>query len=129
MRPPWRTAPAITEASEMKNVLVALMLGMGLMALGAGCSKEEGAKEGGGEKPGAAAAGDKIGVAECDEYVTKYEGCIKKAGGPAAAAAQEAFKAQRDAFKQSAATPEGKAALKTSCKSMLDGLASNPMCK
>jgi hypothetical protein len=116
----------------MKNVLVALMLGMGLMALGAGCSKEEGAKEGdkaGGDKAGAAAAGDKIGVAECDEYVNKYEGCIKKAGGPAAEAAKEAFKAQRDAFKQSAATPEGKAALKASCKSMLDGLATNPMCK
>lgn len=109
----------------MKNVLVALMLGMGLMALGAGCSKEE-AKD---DKAGAAASGDKIGVAECDEYVTKYEGCIKKAGGPAAAAAESAFKAQRDAFKQSASTPEGKAALKTSCKSMLDGLATNPMCK
>jgi hypothetical protein len=112
----------------MKKVLVALMLGMGLVALGAGCSKEEGIKEGA-DKAGAAAAGDKIGVSECDEYVTKYEACIKKAGGPAAAAAEPGLKAQRDAFKQSAATPEGKAALKTSCKSMLDGLATNPMCK
>ncbi len=114
----------------MKKVLVALMLGMGLLALGAGCGKEEvkEADKGGGDKA-AAASGDKIGVAECDEYVNKYEACIKKAGGPAAAAAETAFKAQRDAFKQSAATPEGKAALKTSCKSMLDGLATNPMCK
>jgi hypothetical protein len=125
MPPSWRKAPAITEASEMKKVLVALMLGMGLVALGAGCGKDE-PKD---DKAGAAASGDKIGVAECDDYVTKYEACIKKAGGPAAAAAEPGLKAQRDAFKQSAATPEGKAALKTSCKSMLDGLATNPMCK
>jgi hypothetical protein len=60
--------------------------------------------------------------------VTKYEACIKKMG-PAAAAAETAFKAQRDGFKQGASTPEGKAALKTSCKQMLDGLATNPACK
>lgn len=111
----------------MKNVLVALVLGMGLVVLGAGCGKEE--AKGGDGKTGAAASGDKIGVTECDEYITKYEACIKKAGGPAAAAAETAFKAQRDSFKQGASTPEGKAALKTSCKTMLDSLATNPMCK
>ena len=111
----------------MKKVLVALMFGMGLIALGAGCDKkDEGAKTD--DKAGAAASGDKIGVQECDDYITKYEACIKKMG-PAAAAAETAFKAQRDGFKQGASTPEGKAALKTSCKAMLDGLANNPACK
>lgn len=110
----------------MKKVLVALMLGMGLVALGAGCSKDE-AKEG--DKAGAAASGDSVGVAECDEYIKKYEACINKAGGPAKEAAQTAFKAQRDSFKASAATAAGKTALKGSCKTMLDSLATNPMCK
>jgi hypothetical protein len=109
----------------MKKVLVVLMLGMGLSSVGVGCSKDDASK--GGE--GKAASADSVGVAECDDYITKYEACITKAGGPAKAAAETAFKAQRDAFKQGASTPEGKAALKTSCKSMLDGLATNPMCK
>lgn len=112
----------------MKKVLVALMMGMGLLVLGAGCSKEEGAKGGDG-KTGAAASGDKIGVAECDDYVTKYEGCMSKVPAAAKPAMEQAFKAQRDGFKQAASTPEGKAALKTSCKQALDALAQNPNCK
>jgi hypothetical protein len=114
----------------MKKVLAALVLGMGLLALGAGCKDDKGGGDKGGDsKSGAAASGDSVGVAECDEYIKKYEGCIKKAGGAAAAAAETAFKAQRDTFKQSASTPEGKAALKGTCKQMLDSLATNPMCK
>ena len=112
----------------MKKVLVALMVGCGLLALGAGCGKEEAPK--GDAKTGAAASGgDKIGVAECDEYVTKYEACMSKVPAAAKPAMEQAFKAQRDGFKQAASTPEGKAALKTSCKQALDALAQNPNCK
>jgi hypothetical protein len=118
----------------MKKVLAALVLGMGLLALGAGCKDDKGG--GGDAKSGDSKAadsksggGDSVGVPECDDYIKKYEGCIKKAGGAAAAAAETAFKAQRDGFKQSASTPEGKAALKGTCKQMLDSLATNPMCK
>ena len=111
----------------MKKVLVALMLGMGLMALGAGCSKDD--SKGGDSKPGAAAAGDSVGVAECDDYIKKYEGCLSKMPAASKAAMDQAFKAQRDSFKQAASTPEGKTALKSSCKQLVDSLASNPACK
>ena len=49
---------------------------------------------------------------------------------PAAKGTAEAgFKVQVDAWKASAATPQGKAALKTGCKLTLDSLASNALCK
>jgi hypothetical protein len=58
-----------------------------------------------------------------------YERCMRKVGGAAAEAAETAFKAQRDGFAQAASTPEGRAALKSTCKQMLDSLATNPLCK
>jgi hypothetical protein len=121
MAPPWRKAPAITEAREMKKVLVALMLGMGLAALGAGCGKEEG----GGDKGDKA---DKIGVAECDDYIAKYSACLGKMPAASKPAMEAAFKQMKDAWKTAAAGP-GKDGLKTGCKAALDGLAQNPMCK
>src|SRR5262249_30031050 len=109
--------PAITEATEMKKVLVALMLGLGLAALGAGCSKESG---GGGAEAGA--AGDKIGVAECDDYITKFQACMGKMPAAAKPAQEAAFKQMHDSWKAAAAPPAGKDGLKTGCKAALDGL-------
>jgi hypothetical protein len=125
MAQPWRKAPAITEATEMKKVLVALMLGLGLAALGAGCSKEE--AKGGDDKAGA--SGDKIGVAECDDYITKWKACLDKMPAAAKPAQETAFKQMKDSWKAAAATPAGKDSLKTGCKTALDTLAQNPMCK
>jgi hypothetical protein len=70
-----------------------------------------------------APAGDKIGVAECDEYVQKFEACLTKiaANAPQAQGPMKtAFEAQRKAFKDSAATPGGKANLATTCKQASD---------
>jgi hypothetical protein len=104
----------------MKKVLVVLMLGMGLAALGAGCSKE-----GGGEGE----HGDKVGVAECDDYITKYSACLGKMPAAAKAPMESAFKQMRESWKTAAAQPGGKDALKTSCKTLVDSLATNPACK
>ena len=75
------------------------------------------------------ASGESTGVAECDEYVKKMEACMSKVPAAAKPGMETAFKATRDSFKSSGATPEGKAALKTSCKALVDGLAQNPACK
>jgi hypothetical protein len=85
--------------------------------------------DGSGDSTPGVASGDSVGVPECDEYMNKYERCIRKVGGPAAAAAESAFKAQRDGFARAASTPEAKVALKGTCKLMLDSLATNPLCK
>lgn len=99
-----------------------------LIAAGAllgGCSKD-GDKAADGKT---AAAGETIGVAECDEYLTKMEACMGKMPAEAKAVQEAAFKQSRDAWKQAAATPQGKEGLKTGCKAALDALANNPACK
>ncbi len=70
----------------------------------------------------AKANGPNTGVAECDEYITKYEAClttIASKAPQAAPALKSSFEAQRDAFKKAASTPEGKAALAPQCKTAM----------
>ena len=65
------------------------------------------------------ATGPNTGVAECDEYIKKYEACLTTiaAKAPQAAPAlKSSFEAQRNAFKSAAATPQGKATLPATCK-------------
>jgi len=62
------------------------------------------------------------GVAECDEYITKYEACLTTIAAKAPQAApglKTSFEAQRDAFKKAAATPQGKASLAPQCKTAM----------
>jgi Tfp pilus assembly protein FimV len=69
-----------------------------------------------------AAAGDSVGVPECDEYITKYSKCLEEKV-PAAAkdAMKSGFETMRKAWKEAAATPEGKQGLAVGCKAALDG--------
>ena len=99
----------------MKNVIVGLLLTCALFV--AGCPKKD------------APAGGVIGVAECDEYITKYTACIAKMPAAAKPTAEAGFKAQVDAWKTMAGTADGKTTLKTMCKPTLDALATNPLCK
>jgi hypothetical protein len=64
-----------------------------------------------------ASSGDKIGVPECDDFITKYEACIS-GKVPEAARAQfnSTLKQWRDSWRQAAATPQGKAGLAQGCK-------------
>jgi hypothetical protein len=66
------------------------------------------------------AAGD-IGVAECDDFLKKYEACVS---GKVPAAAQATFKSSMDqwrtSWKQLAANPQTKATLAAACKSSMD---------
>ncbi len=102
----------------MRNVIVGVLVVCGLFTVA--CKKKESAD---------GASGGSIGVAECDDYIKKYAACIEKMPAAGKSTAEAGFKAQQDAWKASAATPEGKAALKAGCKATLDSLASNPMCK
>lgn len=102
---------------NMKKRIVGMVVVSALVAV-VGCSKKEEAAPAGG-----------IGVADCDEYVTKYTACIAKMPAAAKPTAEAGFKVQVDAWKTTAATPEGKAMLKVGCKATLDSLASNALCK
>ncbi len=69
----------------------------------------------------AAPSADKIGVPECDEYIAKYEACINsKVPENMRATFKNAFDASRKAWRDAAATPQGKAGLATACKAAHD---------
>jgi len=71
--------------------------------------------------PAATPSGDKIGVAECDEYLSKYEACVNSKVPEAARAQLKAsFEQTRKSWQALAATQQGKAGLAQACKAALD---------
>lgn len=69
-----------------------------------------------------APAGEKVGVAECDEYLDKLEACIT--GGTVPEASRSMIKSSLDTnrkqWKDLAANPQTKPSLTTACKTALD---------
>lgn len=107
-----------------KGIVGVLLFAVAAFGMGVGCGG--GDKAEGGDK---AAGGDSVGVSECDEYLKQMEACLGKMPAESKAAQEQAFKQSREAWKTSAATPQGKEGLKITCKASLDALAQNPMCK
>jgi hypothetical protein len=68
-----------------------------------------------------ASSGEKIGVPECDQFLTAYENCVS-GKVPAAARAQynTAIAQWRSSWKKLADTPQAKATLPGICKTQLD---------
>ena len=76
---------------------------------------------GGSGSPASTTAGSSFGVPECDDYIAKYEACINsKVPDAARAMVLQQLDATRAAWKQAAATAEGKAALVTGCRAATD---------
>jgi hypothetical protein len=94
-------------------LLFSLCLAMGALMLACG--------GGDSANTGTTASGDKIGVAECDEYIQKVEACL---GGKVPEAQRATYKSaldtMRTTWKKAAETPQGKAALAQGCKAALD---------
>lgn len=64
-----------------------------------------------------ATAPGEIGVAECDDYLRKWEACLgAKVTGAAHDQVKVALDATRDGWKRAAETPEGKSGLAAACK-------------
>jgi len=62
-------------------------------------------------------------VAECDEYITKYEACltkIAKAAPQVEPQLKQSFEAQRSSFKTAASNPQSKATLAGACKQAIE---------
>src|ERR687888_926106 len=69
----------------------------------------------------ATTSGDKIGVPECDDYISKYEACINgKVPEVMRASVKAALETSRKLWKDAAATPQGKAGLAAACKQALE---------
>ena len=67
--------------------------------------------------PETASSGDKIGVAECDEYIEKYEACLtKNVPEQSRALMKSSFDQTRKTWKEIAGNPQTKASLSGVCK-------------
>lgn len=63
------------------------------------------------------AAGEKIGVPECDDFIAKYEACVSgKVPEMARAQYQTALKQWRDSWRKLAENPKTKGTLASACK-------------
>ncbi len=66
---------------------------------------------------GTTASGDKIGIAECDDFIAKYEACVSgKVPEAARASYQTALKQWRESWKKLAENPQTKGTLAAACK-------------
>ena len=64
-----------------------------------------------------ATAGDKIGIAECDDFIAKYESCVSsKVPEVARAQYQNAVKQWKESWKKLAENPQTKGTLAAACK-------------
>ena len=73
---------------------------------------------------GATSSGDKIGIAECDEYIAKYEACSPKVPEAGRAAYKSGLDSTRASWKKLADNPQTKGALAAACKQALTTQAS-----
>lgn len=63
------------------------------------------------------ASGEKVGVAECDDFLDKYEACVSgKVPEAARVQYQASLKQWRDSWRQLAANPQTKGSLAAACK-------------
>ena len=99
------------------KAIIALVVVSGCLVVGCGKKEEE-------AKPTvAAAASDSTGVAECDDYLKKVDGC---AGTPEQKAVMAQTKTQMTAmFKSMSTAPGGKEKLKADCIDHLQRLPPN----
>lgn len=64
---------------------------------------------------------DRIGVAECDDYLQKYEACLHdKIPEAARASLRSSLDTTRASWRNAAATPEGRAGLAQACRAARD---------
>jgi curli biogenesis system outer membrane secretion channel CsgG len=75
-------------------------------------------------EPTTTSSGDKIGIAECDEYIAKYEACTPKVPEVGRAAYKSGLDQTRASWKKLADNPQTKASLAAACKQALATQAS-----
>jgi len=73
-----------------------------------------------------AASGDKIGIPECDDYIAKYESCVRgKVPEQARAALESSLKTARENWKKAAENAQSRGTLAAACKQASDAAAAS----
>src|SRR5215470_4147042 len=92
---------------------------------GGACARGRRCAEGGGRRCGAGGStGRRGGDAACDEYLDKMARCITRINAEAQPPMRNAMDDSRKAWQENAKTPEGRAALETTCRQALDAAKS-----
>jgi hypothetical protein len=100
------------------QILLAIVLVIGVLLA---CKKKEEAST----SSAAPSSADSTGVPECDEYLNKYEACVKeKVPAVARPQIEQSIKTMRESYKQAAANPASKASLAQTCKQTLEATKS-----
>lgn len=66
------------------------------------------------------ASAEKIGIAECDDFLAKYEACIAKVPEAGRSAYKTSMEQWRDSWRKMAANPTTKAGLTQVCKTQME---------
>jgi hypothetical protein len=75
---------------------------------------------------GTTSSGDKIGIPECDDYIAKYETCVRgKVPEQARAALESSLKTARENWKKTAENPQARGTLAAACKQATDMAAAS----
>jgi len=73
-----------------------------------------------------ASADDKIGIPECDDYIAKYESCVRSKVPEAMRAQMEStLKTARDNWKKAAENAQSRGTLAAACKQASDAAAAS----
>ena len=71
-------------------------------------------------------SGDKIGIPECDDYIAKYETCVRgKVPEAARAALESSLKTARDNWKKAAENAQSRGTLAAACKQATEAAAAS----
>ena len=75
---------------------------------------------------GTTASGDKIGIPECDDYIAKYESCVRgKVPEAARAQLENSLKMARDNWKKASENAQSRGTLAAACKQASDAAAAS----
>src|SRR5215204_3998320 len=106
--------------------LFALCLLFGAVMLACGGGATDNAANTSNTAGGTTASGDKVGVAECDEYIQKYEACVSgKVPEATRATYTTSLETMRSRWQKGAETLLGEAALARGCEQALEQANTN----
>src|SRR6266576_2512339 len=106
-----------------KSLLVGCILCAAILI---GCSKTETSNSNTGGSSTTASTGDKIGIPECDDYIAKYETCVRgKVPEQARVALESSLKTARDNWKKAAENAQSRGTLAAACKQASEAAANS----
>jgi hypothetical protein len=117
--PEWQERKATMSFRKAERMVALAGLLAALVAL-LGCKKLAHRGE-----SSSSSGGDKIGIAECDDFLAKYEKCIEKMPAVARPGAEQSIKTMRETWKKVAETPSAKTGMASMCKQAAEGVKSS----